>query len=107
MTQPTQNMGLQAAAMGQLRWVVRLLEKIVGEFGVGTEVGKDVLKALNTLSKHAPPGSGSPGVENSALQQVMMKAKQDQPQINLMNALRQGAGGSAGGSPPPPPAAAA
>lgn len=90
-TQPTPNRGLQAAALAKMQWAVKILTMALPDLGVETEPGKDVMKALQTLSKHIPPGSTSPGVDNAGLQQMMMQHKQDQPQNQLFRAM--GAGG--------------
>ena len=93
--------------MAKLGLIVRQLEQLVPLLGVGTEAGQAVVKALTNLSKHVQPGAVSPGAEQSGLQQLMMKLKQNGPMLAQMQ-NKQGGGGSA---PPPtpetPPAAAA
>lgn len=107
---PTPNRGLQANAMAQAQWGVRLLEKALAGFGVASEPGAAILKALSSLSKHIAPGTGSPGVEQSSLSSMMMEAKQNQPNLALLRALGQQKAGGApppgGGAPPPMPGAA-
>lgn len=109
-TQPTPNRGLQAAALSQVALAVRMLEKALPMLGVETEPGKDVMRALPILAKHVPPGAGSPGAENSGLQQMMMQQKQEQPMLQVLRAMqaKQAEGGAPGGAPgaPPSPAAA-
>lgn len=61
--------------------------------GTGSEAGRDVLKALQNLSKHIPPGAMSQGVEQNALQGLLMRQRQMAPQIAAMRA-------SQGGPPP-------
>lgn len=105
---PTPNRGLQAAAIAQLTQCIRIMEKALPMIGVETEMGKDVVKALTTLSKHISPGSGSPGVEQNSLMNMMMQQKQEQPMLQLLRAQGQSPGQSpAGGAPPPAPAQAA
>ena len=108
-TMSTQNRGLQAAAIAQLTHAIRIMEKALPMLGVETEMGKDVMSSLSKLSKHIAPGGGSPGVEQSALQQMMMQHKQDQPMLQALRAQGQGQPGGGGGAPPPmpPPAQAA
>ena len=103
-TAPTPNRGLQANAMAQAGWGVRMLEKALSGFGVSSEPGQAILKALNALSKHIAPSGGSPGVEQNAMGQMMMQAKQDQPNQQLLRALGQQRPG--GGAPPGAPGAA-
>ena len=101
-TGPVPNKGLEAAGMAKLGLIVRLLESVVPQLGVASEDGKDVLKALTSLSKHVPPGAVSPGVEQTALQKMMINQKQQTPQIAAMRAAM--AGQNSGGGAPPPPA---
>ena len=82
-TSPVPNKGLEAAGMAKLGLVIRQLETIVPLLGAGTEAGRDVLKALTSLSKHVPPGAVSPGVEKSAMDQMQLKMKQQTPQLPL------------------------
>ena len=109
-TGPVPNKGLEAAGMAKLGLVIRMLESIVPQLGAGTEAGKDVLKALTSLSKHVPPGAVSPGVEQTSLMKLMTDQRQQQPQIAAMRAAMAGNSQTpgAGASPPPePPAPAA
>lgn len=98
-TQPVPNRGLQAAGLAKLGVVVRQLEQILPVFGAGSDAGKDILKALNGLSKHVQPGSVSSGVEQTAMQELLMKARQNAPQMAAMKAAQSG--GAPGGAPPP------
>lgn len=97
-TQPVANRGMQAAALAKLAVAVHLLESLLPEIGAGSEAGQAVLKALNSLSKHIPDGSISPGVEQSSMQNLILKARQQAPQIA---AMRAGQPAGAGGPPPP------
>lgn len=99
---PTPNRGLQAAAIAQLTHAIRIMEKALPMLGVESEMGKDVMSALSKLSKHIAPGQGSPGIENSALQQMMMQHKQEQPMIQALRAQ-----GQSTAAPAAPPAQAA
>lgn len=114
-TGPVPNKGQEAAGMAKLGLAIRLLESIVPQLGAGTEAGRDVLKALTSLSKHLPPGAVSPGVEKTSLMNMMQSQRQQQPQIAAMRAAMAGGqspggqspGGQPGGEPPTPPAQAA
>ena len=91
--------------MAQVSWAVRILEKALPLLGAGSDSGRDVLKALQSLTKHVPPGSTMPGVENSTLQQMMMQGKQEQPMNQVLQAMGQGgAPGGGMGMPPQTPA---
>lgn len=102
-TSPVPNKGLEAAGMAKLSGVLRQLEQLVPLLGVGTEAGKDVIKALTNLSKHIQPGAVSPGAEQTGLQNVLMKLRQQAPQLAQMRAGMGGGGGAAGGGGAPPP----
>ena len=101
-TGPVPNKGLEAAGMAKLGLIVRLLESIVPSLGAGTEAGKDVLKALTSLSKHVPPGAVSPGVEQSSVMKLMQDQRQQTPQIAAMRAAMSGQQNPGAGTPPPP-----
>jgi hypothetical protein len=101
-TQPVPNRGLEAAGVAKLGVAVRLLEQIVPLLGAGSEAGRDVLQALTKLSKHVQSGSNS-SVEQQALAEQMMKARQMGPQIAAMRAAQP----SMPGGPTPPPNIAA
>lgn len=98
--QPTPNRGHQSAALGIVAQAVRLLEKALPMLGVETEPGMAVMRALPLLSKHVPPGAASPGVENNALQQLMLQQRQQQPMLQALRAM-QPQGAAPGASPPP------
>ena len=101
---PTPNMGLQANGMAMVKVATEILTRALPMLGVGTEQGKDVMKALNGLSKHLQQGGGSPGIENNALAQLMMQRKREQPQIDLLrnqSAQSPTPAPGAGASPPP------
>jgi hypothetical protein len=71
------------------------LEQLIPMLGSGSEIGKDVLKALSILSKHVPSGSVSPASQKNTLENAMMRNQQNNQQ---MQAIRQQAqGGAAGG----------
>ena len=101
---PTPNRGLQAAGLAQIVWAVRLLEKALPQIGAGTPPGKDILKAISSLTKHVPAGAASPGMEQTALQGLMQQSKQEAPQLQ---AMRAAGGPSAPGTPGGPPASPA
>lgn len=97
-TQPVANRGLQAAGVAKLGLAVKILESVLPMLGAGSESGKAVLEALNKLSKHVQPGSISSGVEQTGLQDLMNKVRQNAPQIAAMRASQP----AGAGAPPPP-----
>jgi hypothetical protein len=100
MTGPTPNQGYKAAGLQQLGSVLKQLEKLVPLFGATSEEGAAVLKALSALGKFVPPGSVSPASDANNAQQAMMRATQNNAQ---MQALKQQQGG--GQAAPQPKAA--
>lgn len=99
---PTPNRGAQAAAMAQINWAIRLLEQALPMVGATSDVGQACMKAISSLAKLVPAGASAPGVERTGLEQLMLRAKQEEPMMALMRG--QGGGGAPGG--PPPNAAA-
>jgi|SRR6185312_1494246 len=85
-TGPTPNKGFEAAALKRMGLVVRQLEELLPLAGAGSDIGKDVLKALNLLVKHVPAGSVTPADEKAQLERMSMANTQNNQQ---MQALRQ------------------
>lgn len=84
--------------MARLVWAVRLLEMSLPDLGAATEVGRDVMKSIMNLTKHTATGAASPGVERTALMELMQKQQQAAPLMALMQ--QQQAGGGAGAAAP-------
>lgn len=93
---PVANRGMQAAGGAEIGMIVRQMQEAALKLGAGSEVGRDVLKCINMLAKHVPPGAASPGVENQAMRNTMQKQQQMAPMIAQLKA----AGGAGGGAPP-------
>ena len=70
--------------MQQLGLVVKRLTDILQMVGVGSDPGKDILKAITSLSKHVPPGSVSPGSERNDLQTALAKNTANSAQMQQM-----------------------
>ena len=69
-------------------------------------------KAIGDLTKHTPPGSVNPAIENAALMKLLQKQKQEAPMMAALRSQGQqmpqpGAGGAPGGAPQPAPGAGA
>lgn len=90
---PTANRGLQANGLAMVNAAVKVLLRALQTLGPETEPGKDVLKAVTALSKHIPPGSTSPGVEQNSFNQLQTQQRQDAPMLQLMRAQSQGGAG--------------
>ena len=110
LTQPTPNRGSEAAGLAFVGGAVEALKRALSMLDVASEPGQAVMKALSSLSKHVPPGSTAPGIENNAFAQLMNERKQNNPLIQLMRsrgqAMPSGIPPGGGGAAPPPAAAA-
>ena len=67
--------------------------------GSSSDVGKDVLKALNILVKHVPGGNVSPQAEKNHLQNTMLQNAQRGQMMQKLQAMQGQGGGGAGGPP--------
>ena len=95
-TGPTPNKGFEAAALKRVGLVVKQLTELLQLAGASTDVGKDILKAINMLVKHVPSGSVSPADEKGEMERRSMANTQNNQQ---MQALRQSQQPPAGGQP--------
>ena len=95
-TGPSPNKGYEAAALQRLGLVVKQLSELVPLAGATTDIGKDILKALTTLTKHVPSGSVTPAAEKNNIERMSMQNTQSNQQ---MQALKQqmAQGGQQGG----------
>jgi hypothetical protein len=104
---PTPNRGAQAAALATVRNVVDQLGHALtqlGPGGAGSDVGQAVLKAMQALSKHVPPGATTPGAQKTSQEQFMMQQRQQNPLSAVLAAMGGGgAGGPPGGASAPGP----
>lgn len=90
--------------------IVRLMEETIPMLGAGTESGRDLLQATSRLAKHVSSGSGSQGVENTAMQGLAAQQRQMAPiiaQLRAAQAQQQAGGGAAPPGGPQPQQAAA
>ena len=93
-TMPVANRGMQAAGGAEVGMIVRQIQEAALKLGAGSEIGRDLVKALNILAKHVPPGAASPGVENQAMRNTMQKQQQMAPMIAQLRAGGAGGGGA-------------
>jgi hypothetical protein len=78
-----------------------IMEQAVPLAGASSEEGGSLLKSIQMLAKHVPPGSVTPADIQNVAQQVLLKARQGQQQMQQMHAQQAG-----GGQPKPPQAGA-
>lgn len=90
--------------MKRVGLVVKQLEELLPLAGAGSEVGKDILKALNMLVKHVPSGSVTPADQKAELERRSMQNTQNNAQ---MQSLRQSQQAPQGGQPAQQPPQAA
>ena len=83
---PTPNRGLEAAALSKLAIHVQAMQTILAVLPAGSDVARDVRKAIDTVAKHVPPGSFSQGVQMTEAQRALMQQRQMGPQIAAMRA---------------------
>jgi hypothetical protein len=97
-TQPTPNRGFEMAAQQALGVVVMALEQALPKAGTSSPMGQDILKALQILSKHVPPGSVNPAAQNNQIQKMAQGAAQNAQQQAM---LRQQQAAPPGAAAPP------
>ncbi len=100
-TGPTPNKGFEAAALKQVGLAVKQLTNTLSLAGATSDVGKDILKAINILVKHIPSGAVTPADEKASLEKQMTQNTQNS---QMMQQMKQGA--AQGGGQPPQAAAA-
>lgn len=99
MSVPTKNDGSEAIARVGVGIAVKILEKVLGEFGIDSDDGKAVLKGLSALSRFG--GSSDEPFIPAEIQQLM----QSLPQMGGGSPTQQAMAappGAAGGQPPAP-----
>lgn len=85
-TGPTPNRGYEAAALQRVGALVKQATALLQLADPTTDLGKDLLKAINILAKHLQPGAVSPAAEQNNIQQQAMKNAQNN---QAMMAMRQ------------------
>ena len=84
--QPIPNRGLMAAGLARIGLLLKIGEETLPMLGSGSDAGKDLLKAIQLLSKHLPPGSVSEGVQQTAMETALLKQRQQQPAVAALRA---------------------
>ncbi len=96
-TNPQASQGNEAAAVARVDVIIKLLSQTLPLAGAASELGSAIMDCIKKLSKYAPTGQVSPGIQQSQIQSLLAKQQQAGPQIAAMR------GGGDGESPPPPP----
>ena len=87
---PTPDAGAMATGFAQVQTIAELMLRAVATFGPMTQQGQELTQMLQKLGKMAPPGSGSPGVQQTEMRNMIMQQTQQQPQM-LQRMQPQGA----------------
>lgn len=83
-----------------------MLQEAFGSCDPASDLGKDILKSIQSLSKSAPPTKAAPGVGMEALRGLLSGGKQN-AMLEAVQRLTQQGGGAAGGPPGQPAGGAA
>jgi hypothetical protein len=102
-TGPTANRGYEAAAQQGVGVIIQGLERLLPMVGAASDMGKDILKALSTLSKHVPAGAVTPAAAKNEMDKAQMGNLQNQQMMQRMRAQQVQPGQ---GAQPPQQAAA-
>ena len=87
---PTQDAGLQAQALSQVREAVNLLQQALPALQVGSDPQKAVLDSVSKLSKVVPASEAVPGVQMATLAGLQKQVGQDAMMQQLAGALGAG-----------------
>ena len=77
--------------------IVKALTEILPQVGATSEIGQSIMKSINALAKHVPPGSTSNAAEKNSIEKMAM---QNQQNGQMQQQLKQP--GAPGGAAPPP-----
>src|ERR1700744_220560 len=95
-TGPTPNKGYEAAAMQRVGVLVKQMTEILPMVGATSELGASLMKAIQGLAKHVPPGSTSNAAEKNSIEKM---AIQNQQNGQMQQQMKQP--GATGAVPPP------
>lgn len=84
--QASPNLGAQANAAQSVKQAVMLLEKVLPEIEIGSELHQAVRTAINGLSKHVPKMAEAAGIQQSMLRDLALRQQQMGPMIAAMQA---------------------
>lgn len=98
---PTQNPGMMADALSQVREAVHILEMALPHLPVGSDEHKSVLKMITDGSKIAPASATPPGVQMTTLNNLRQHAESTSMLQQLLRNANQGGGSQVPGQPAP------
>lgn len=96
MTGPTPNRGHEAAALQRLGALTTGLVEVVQMAGAMSDTGKEVLKALNILTKLVPSGSVTPAAQKNNISQMAEANTKNNQQMQMLRQMMQQKQGASG-----------
>lgn len=90
--------------MALVQQAIKILQEAAGKADPSTDLGQSILKAVQSLGKHAPPAQAAAGqgVEMQALRNIMQQARQQAPLAALQRMQPPPTPPGAGGGAPSP-----
>lgn len=82
--QASPNLGAQANAAQAVKQAVMILEKVLPEIEIGSELHQAVRSAINGLSKHVPKMAEAAGLQQSMIRDLQLRQQQMAPMIAAM-----------------------
>lgn len=89
-TQDTGNPGALANAAAQIQQAVKILEMVLSAIPVGTKQYNSVIESIKRLSSNFPANEGSPGVQETAMESMLLEQQKMAPMAAIMRAMAQG-----------------
>ena len=103
---PSGSPGSQAGAMSKVREAINILQAALPDFPPGSDPHKAILNSISSISKYVQPSAAVPGVQKTALTDMMQGANKSSMMQQVMSSLG-GANAGGGAAPPGAPAPAA
>lgn len=94
--------GNMADSLGKLKIAIDLMQSSLSGFEPGSGQYKDILHALENLSRHLPESGNQSGLEQTHLIDLLRKAQQN-PVLQALSGILMGRGGRGGGGGQQPP----
>ena len=92
---PVGSPGQAAGAMTKLREALNIMNSVISELPMGSEIHSKVMKVVESMNKVLPPGGGAPGVQQTALRDLHQNAAKNAMLQQVMASMGGGAGGAA------------
>jgi hypothetical protein len=86
-TQDTGNPGALANASAQIQQAVKILETVLSAVPIGTKQYNSVIESIKRLSSNFPANEGSPGVQDTAIESMLLEQQRMAPMNAIMRAM--------------------